>query len=249
MSTPSQPFPIEGEPPDGRPPGAGVPGVRCVTQSVSATRSRYSRNCVKAVVPGEGEGPACPRNKFGEEGEGQAPSVLVGVVTGPHGISGAVRIKSFTAEPEGIASYGPLCDATGRRFALKLVGAGKGILICRLSGIDDRNRAEGLRGLRLFLPRSALPPAAVDEFYHADLIGLAAVTGDGTAIGKVRAVHDFGAGDTLEIERAAAPPAMVPFTRAIVPVVDLEAGRLVIDPPPGLLDDVRPARRPARMPA
>jgi 16S rRNA processing protein RimM len=165
--------------------------------------------------------------------------VLVGIVTGPHGVTGAVRIKSFTARPEDITAYGPLFDASGRRFALNLVGAGKAVLIGRLSGVDNRNRAESLRGLRLFLPRSALPPAAADEFYHADLIGLAAVTGDGTAIGKVRAVHDFGAGDTLEIERAAAPPAMVPFTRAIVPVVDLDAGRLVIDAPPGLLDEVK----------
>ena len=172
--------------------------------------------------------------------------VLVGIVTGPHGVGGAVRIKSFTERPEDIARYGPLADATGRCFALRLVGAGKGVLIARLDGVEDRNRAEGLRGLRLYLPRSALPPAAAEEFYHADLIGLAAVLGDGTVLGRVRAVHDFGAGDTLEIERPAAPPAMVPFTRAIVPLIDLDAGRLVIDPPPGLLDDAPPARRRVR---
>jgi 16S rRNA processing protein RimM len=165
-----------------------------------------------------------------------AKQILVGIVTGAHGVTGAVRVKSFTARPEDIGRYGPLVDETGRRFALRRIGAGKGVLIARLSGVDDRNRAEALRGLRLYLPRAALPPAAADEFYHADLIGLAAVLGDGTAIGRVRAVHDFGAGDTLEIERAHAPPAMVPFTRAIVPVVDLDAGRLVIDPPPGLLE-------------
>jgi 16S rRNA processing protein RimM len=175
---------------------------------------------------------------------GAVPHILVGIVTGPHGVAGAVRIKSFTARPEDIAAYGSLADETGRRFALRLVGAGKGVLIGRLSGVEDRNRAEDLRGLRLHVPRAALPPAASDEFYHADLIGLAAVTGDGEAIGRVRAVHDFGAGDTLEIERANAPPAMVPFTRAIVPVVDLAAGRLVVDPPPGLIDDPRPNPRP-----
>jgi 16S rRNA processing protein RimM len=169
--------------------------------------------------------------------------VLVGIVTGPHGVTGAVRIKSFTEEPGDIARYARLVDATGRSIALRLVGAGKGVLIARLSGVDDRNRAEALRGLHLYLPRAALPPVEPDEFYHADLLGLAAVLADGTALGRVRAVHDFGAGDTLEIERPAAPPAMVPFTRAIVPVVDLDAGRLVIDPPPGLIDDAGAARR------
>jgi 16S rRNA processing protein RimM len=169
--------------------------------------------------------------------------VLVGIVTGPHGVGGAVRIKSFTARPEDIAGYGPLADAAGRRFGLRLVGTGKGVLIGRLEGVENRDAAEALRGLRLYLRRSALPPAAAEEFYHADLIGLAAVLGDGTVLGQVRAVHDFGAGDTLEIARSGAPPAMVPFTRAVVPLIDLDQGRLVIDPPAGLLDAARPAPR------
>ncbi|MBV8736848.1 MAG: 16S rRNA processing protein RimM [Alphaproteobacteria bacterium] len=164
--------------------------------------------------------------------------VCVGIITGPHGVTGAVRIKSFTERPEDIVAYGPLIDESGtRRFELRLIGAAKGVLIARLPGIDDRNRAEALRGLRLFLPRAALPTPEPEEYYHADLIGLAAELADGTPIGRVRAVHDFGAGDTLEIERQGAPPAMVPFTRAIVPIVEIEAGRLIIDPPPGLLDD------------
>jgi 16S rRNA processing protein RimM len=165
--------------------------------------------------------------------------VCVGVVTGAHGVTGAVRVKSFTAQPEDIAAYGPLADESGRQsFALRVVGAAKGVLIARLSGVADRNRAEELRGLRLYLPRSALPPPEAEEYYHADLIGLDAVLRDGTPLGRVRAVHDFGAGDTIEIERPGAPPAMVPFTRAVVPMVDLEAGRLVIEPVPGLLDRV-----------
>ncbi len=148
-----------------------------------------------------------------------------------------MRIKSFTARPEDVAAYGPLADQTGcRHLELRLIGAAKGVLIARLPGVEDRNRAEELRGLRLYLPRAALPPPAEDEYYHADLIGLAAVLGDGTPLGQVRAVHDFGAGDTLEIARPGAPPAMVPFTRAVVPIVDLEAGRLVVEPPPGLID-------------
>ncbi len=174
-----------------------------------------------------------------------ARQVCVGVVTGPQGVGGALRVKSFTARPEDIAAYGPLADETGRRhFELRLIGTAKGVLIARLSGVEDRDRAEALRGLRLYLPRSALPPPEPEEYYHADLIGLAAVLGDGTPLGRVRAVHDFGAGDTLEIERPGAPPAMVPFTRTVVPVVEIDAGRLVVEPPPGLLDDAEAGARP-----
>jgi 16S rRNA processing protein RimM len=175
-----------------------------------------------------------------------AKQVCVGIVTGPQGVGGAVRIKSFTARPEDIAAYGPLADESGtRRLELRLVGAAKGVVIGRLSGVDDRNRAEALRGQRLYLPRAALPPPEAEEYYHADLIGLDAVLADGTPIGRVRAVHDFGAGDMLEIESPGAPPVMVPFTRAIVPVIEIDAGRLVIDPPPGLLDDGAAERSPA----
>ncbi|MGE0260248.1 MAG: ribosome maturation factor RimM [Alphaproteobacteria bacterium] len=179
---------------------------------------------------------------------GPEKRVCVGVVTGAHGVRGAVRVKSFTAVPEDVAGYGPLEDERGeRRFALRLIsnakgGNAKGVLIAAIGGIDDRDRAEALRGLRLYLPRSALPPPEEDEYYHADLIGLTAALPDGAVLGTVRAVHDFGAGDTLEIERASGPPLMVPFTRAVVPVVDLDAGRLVIDPPPGLLDP--PSKNP-----
>jgi 16S rRNA processing protein RimM len=179
-----------------------------------------------------------------QAGRDEEARLLVGIVTGPHGVTGAVRIKSFTAVADDIARYRPLADETGRPLELSVVGVGKGVLIARLGGVEDRNRAEALRGLRLYVPRTALPPAAADEFYHADLIGLAAVTRDGTAIGRVRAVYDFGAGDTLEIERAAAPPAMVPFTHAIVPVVDLDRGHLVIEPPPGLIDAVPASNDP-----
>ena len=169
--------------------------------------------------------------------------VCVGAVAGAHGVRGAVKIKSFTATPEDVAGYGPLEDESGeRRFSLRLVGTGKGVVIGHLSGIADRNQAEAARGLRLYLPRAALPPTEEDEYYHADLIGLAAVLTDGTPVGAVRAVHDFGAGDTLEIARTEGPPVMVPFTRAIVPSVDLAAGRLVVDPPPGLLDEPERAR-------
>ena len=164
--------------------------------------------------------------------------VCLGVVTAAHGVQGAVRIRSFTEAPEDIVRYGTLTDETGTRsFDLALVGTAKGVVIARIAGIDDRNQAEALRGLRLHLPRSALPQTEAEEYYHADLIGLEAVLGDGTPVGRVRAIHDFGAGDTLEVTRPGAPPVMVPFTRAVEPIVEPAAGRLVLDPPPGLLDE------------
>ena len=172
--------------------------------------------------------------------------ICVGVVTGAHGVRGAVRVKSFTAEPRDVARYGPLEDESGeRRFRLRLAGSAKGVVVAKVSGIDDRDKAEALRGLRLYLPRAALPPPGEDEYYHADLIGLEATLGDGTPLGRVRAVYDFGAGDTLEIVRPEGPPVMAPFTRAVVPVVDLAAGTLVLDPPPGLLDPPKKEAEPA----
>jgi len=173
--------------------------------------------------------------------------VCVGAVGAAHGVRGAVRIKSFTAQPEDIARYGPLEDETGERhFTLRLIGAAKGVLIAQLSGVGDRNHAEAMRGLRFYLPRAALPPPEEEEYYHADLIGLDAVLTDGTPVGQVRAVHDFGAGDTLEIARPEGPSVVVPFTKAIVPEVDLAAGRLMLDPPPGLLDAPARARKRAK---
>ena len=175
---------------------------------------------------------------------GTEKRICLGVVAGAHGVTGAVRLKSFTLHPEDIARYGPLEDeSTKRHFTIRLLGSAKGALIARLSGVGDRNEAERLRGLRLYLARSALPPPAEEEYYHADLIGLAAFLADGSPMGRVRAVHDFGAGDMLEIARPMGPPVVVPFTRAIVPVIDFAAGRLVVDPPAGLLDGPVPAER------
>ncbi len=172
--------------------------------------------------------------------------VCMGVVGAPHGVRGAVRIKSFTDVPEAIANYGALEDEGGeRRFTLRVTGAAKGdgMVIATLSGVADRDRAEALRGLRLYAPRAVLPATAEDEFYHADLVGLAARLADGSALGTIIAVHDFGAGDVIEIARDAGQPVLVPFTRAAVPVVDLAGGRVVIDPPDGLFD---PPRQHAR---
>ena len=161
--------------------------------------------------------------------------LCVGIVTGPHGIRGAVRLKSFTAEASDIGAYGPLSDEAGR-----ITGAVKGAIIAELSGVGDRNAAEALKGLQLFVDRDQLPPAEEEEFYHADLIGLRAELVDGQALGTVSALHDFGAGQSLEIATGARETIMVPFTKAAVPIIDVAAGRLVIDPPVGLLEKPEP---------
>ncbi len=171
------------------------------------------------------------------------PRVCLGVVGAPHGVHGAVRIKSFTDDPASIAGYGALEDESGaRQFTLKVLGPAKGdgMVTAMLSGIADRDRAEALRGLRLYAPRKVLPATEdEDEFYHTDLVGLAALLEDGARFGTVIAVHDFGAGDMLEIGRETGQPVLVPFTRAAVPVVDLAGRRVVLDPPDGLIDPPR----------
>ena len=167
--------------------------------------------------------------------------VCVGVIAGAHGVRGQVRIKAFTERPEAVAAYGPVMDEAGdRRFVLRLRGATRGQMIAQVEGITSREAAQALKGLRLYVARAALPEPERDEYYHADLIGLRVERSDGTPLGRVVAVRDFGAGDLLEVERPGAPSAFLPFTRAVVAVVDLAAGRLVAEPPPGLLDPVEP---------
>src|SRR5690349_20634312 len=156
---------------------------------------------------------------------------MVGVIVGAHGVRGAVRVKSFTAEPASVGTYGPVEDEAGTcRFALRVVGEGKGVVIATVKGVEDRNAAEALKGLRLYVARAALPAPAADEFYHADLIGLEAVTPAGERLGRVRAVHDFGAGDSLELDLEAGGTLLVPFTKAAVPRLDSARGRLVVEP-------------------
>ncbi len=161
--------------------------------------------------------------------------VCVGTITGPQGLGGLLRVKAFTEVPEDVAAYGPVSDEQGRqRFTLTVTGRAKGAVVVRIEGIDDRQRAEALTGTRLYVPRAALPEVEEQEtYYHADLIGLAAEDRHGAPLGRVKAVHNFGAGDLLELEEAApgAGPLMVPFTRAAVPLVDVKAGRLVVEPP------------------
>jgi 16S rRNA processing protein RimM len=164
--------------------------------------------------------------------------VLVGDIGRPQGLQGEVRIRSFTAEPASIAEYGPLEDETGTRlFEIESLRVTAKALTARLKGVESRDQAEALTGTKLFVPRSRLPEREEDEWYHSDLIGLAALNADGATIGTVIAVHNFGAGDLLEIE----PPGggatvLMPFTRETVPEVDVEGGWLRVAPPEGLLE-------------
>jgi 16S rRNA processing protein RimM len=168
--------------------------------------------------------------------------VCVGAIAAAHGIKGEVKIKSFTADPLGVGAYGPVSDETGaRQFRLSHLrapggAAGDSVVVARIEGVSDRNAAEALRGLRLYVPRAALPAADPDEYYHHDLIGLTAVLVTGERLGTVRAVDNFGAGDLLDIARDDGSSVVVPFTNAVVPTVDIAAGKVVIDPPEGLLD-------------
>lgn len=158
--------------------------------------------------------------------------VCVGAVTGAHGVRGLVRIKSFTERPEDLTAYGPITDESGRRvFEVTVTGRAKDALLARIGGVTDRDAAQALRGARLYVARAAMPAPEEEEYYHADLIGLAAEDRAGRPLGRVVAVHDFGAGAVLEIEPAQGESLLLPFTRAVVPVVDLGAGRLVVEPP------------------
>jgi 16S rRNA processing protein RimM len=166
--------------------------------------------------------------------------VCVGVIVGAHGVKGAVRIKSFTARATDVAAYGAVGDEPGGRvFRLTVLSESKGVVQARIDGVGDRNGAEALRGQRLYVERSALPPPAEEEFYYSDLVGLTAVLLDGRELGRVKAVFDFGGGDVVEIQGPTGT-AMFPFTRAVVPVVDIAGGRLVVEPPVEVEGEPRP---------
>jgi len=158
--------------------------------------------------------------------------ILLGIVGAPHGVRGEVRVKSYTADPLDLRAYGPLWSAEGRRFDIVSLRPAKEVVVVRFAGIDDRTAAEALNGVRLHVDRDRLPPPEDDDdFLQADLIGLAAETAAGEALGRVIAVHNFGAGDTLEVQPPRGPSVYYPFTRAVVPTVDIAGGRLIVVPP------------------
>lgn len=162
--------------------------------------------------------------------------LCVGAISGSFGVRGEVRLKSFCAAPEAIASYGPLYTEDGNRsFAVTLTRSVAGGIGAWLSGVVTKEDADALRGVSLYVAREKLPSLPDDEFYHADLIGLEVRDTGGVLLGKVAAVHNHGAGDLLEIAGPAMKePLLLPFTNAVVPTVDLASGRIVVDLPEGL---------------
>jgi 16S rRNA processing protein RimM len=158
--------------------------------------------------------------------------ICVAQIGAPHGVRGEVKLWSYTADPQSVRAYGPLETEDGAvRFEIETLRAAKDHLVVRLKGVDDRDAAARLTNTKLFVARDRLPAtAAADEFYHADLIGLAVVDTDGNALGSVGAIHNFGAGDLLEVRPTqGASTVLLPFTEAAVPVVDIAARKVVVD--------------------
>lgn len=167
---------------------------------------------------------------------GQA-RICVGAFAGAYGVNGEVRLKSFCAEPADIASYGPLTtEDGGRSFTLRLTRPVKQGFAARVEGVAHKEAADALTGTSLWVDRAMLPSLPDDEFYHSDLIGLEVADTGGEVLGRVSAVYNHGAGDFLEIEGPGlARPILLPFTNEAVPTVDLTAGRIIADPPDGVL--------------
>jgi 16S rRNA processing protein RimM len=161
---------------------------------------------------------------------GASSRLLLGRIAGAHGIRGEVLIHAYTSAPEDIGAYGPLSDAGAKRsFEIAIVRTTPKGVVARIAGIADRTGAEALKGVELYVSRERLPAAAEDEFYHADLIGLAAVDPAGKTIGEIVAVPNYGAGDLLEIRLAgSAKTELIPFTATAVPQIDIAAKRVVV---------------------
>ena len=167
--------------------------------------------------------------------------IVVALVGAAHGIKGDVRVKPLTDDPMALRGYGPLSAADGRIFEIEAMrpaaGSSPDMLVVRFRGITTREAAEALTGTELSIPRGKLPDTEPDEFYHADLVGLAAITSAGKSLGTVVAVRNVGAGDLIEIAPATGATLLVPFTEAAVPQIDFAAARIVVEPPKGLFDD------------
>jgi 16S rRNA processing protein RimM len=164
--------------------------------------------------------------------------VCVAVVATAHGLRGMLKLRCFTERPEDVAAYGPVFDQNGRRFELEVIGPAPGGVLARAHGIEDRNAAEALRGAELFVPRSALPELASDEFYYSDLEGMEALRADGSRFGVVHGVANFGAGDLIEVMADDGQRISLPFTRETIPRIDLERRRLMAQPPDELVTEV-----------
>ena len=162
-----------------------------------------------------------------------ADRICVAQIGAAHGIRGEVRLRSFTEDPMAVATYGPLESEDGkRRFTIEALRPAKDHFVARLEGVGDRDAAQKLANVRLFVPRDVLPPIKEDEtFYHADLVGLSAVRPDGSPLGTVTAVLNFGAGDVIEIKPSGGgEPLLLPFNGTTVPKIDIAAGRMIVVP-------------------
>ena len=158
--------------------------------------------------------------------------ICVARIGAAHGVRGAVKLWTFTEDPLAVKRYGPLQTKDGaRQFEVTEVREAKGHLVATLKGIATREEAERLNGVELYVAREKLPATDEDEYYHADLIGLAAVTPANEPLGRVIAIHNFGAGDIIEIAPPSGATMLLPFTNAVVPSVDLAGGRVVIELP------------------
>lgn len=171
--------------------------------------------------------------------DGRETRVCVAQIGAAHGLKGEVRLWSFTEDPSAVAQYGALETEDGtKRLEISQLRAAKDHFVARLRGVDDRNAAEALRNTKLFIGRDRLPDTDDDDtFYHADLIGLGAFDPQGTKLGDVIAVQNFGAGDIIEVRRADNTTVMYPFVETVVPEIDIAAGRMTIVPPEEIGDE------------
>jgi len=206
--------------------------------------------------PGEGSGANVPRDPSpalatlghplpqGERATAQAEKrICVARIGTAHGVRGAVKLWTFTEDPWAVKAYGPLSTKDGARsFEFAELRAAKDHLVATFKGVTTRGEAERLNGIELYVAREKLPATDEGEYYHADLIGLAAVTTNDEPLGRVVAIHNFGAGDIIEIAPASGPTMLLPFTNAVVPTVDIPGGRIAIDLPREIEGDepVRP---------
>ncbi len=163
--------------------------------------------------------------------------ICLGVIVGSKGLRGEVRIKSYTEDPQDVAAYGPVTTGDGRLLTLTVTGAAAGAVIARVDGVRDRTAADALKGLDLFVDRSALPPPGADSLYQADLIGLQAERTDGGVLGSVVAFHNYGGGDMMEVKNTDGDEVLIPFTEAAIAEVDMSGRRILVTPLPGLFDD------------
>lgn len=164
--------------------------------------------------------------------------VLVGVIVGAHGIKGEVKLKSFTSDPLSIGRYGPLQSSSGKQFEITKLKAAKDDFIASLKNVSDRNEAETLKGVELFVAREKLPKLRTHEAYAHDLMGLDVVLENGSKLGKLVAMPNYGAGDLLEVAvDGNSETVLIPFTNAFVPQEDFSNGKIIVNLPDGYLND------------